>query len=74
MAKTADEIWEIVNMAAERGWKCSLWFTSGEDFKAAFITHIDEENRAFVVERVGERHLKPKLVYNSDLKDAQLHW
>lgn len=68
------ECWEVVLMAAERGWKLSIEFHNEENLSGAYITKIDEENRAFIVEKVGERHLKPKLVFNKDIKSAKLHW
>lgn len=69
-----DEVWEVVLMAAERGWKINLLFKNEDKFDNAFITQIDEEKRAFIVERVGERHLKPSLIYNHELESAKLHW
>ncbi|MFK8138416.1 MAG: hypothetical protein AB8E15_08655 [Bdellovibrionales bacterium] len=66
--------WSNMKIAADNGWKISLKFTSGESFPDALITHIDEENKAIVCERVGERHLKPKLIYLDDVADTQLHW
>lgn len=68
------ECWDVVLMAAERGWKLSLEFNDEDSISGAYITKIDEEKRAFVLEKVGERHLKPKLVFNKDLKSAKLHW
>ena len=68
------ECWDVVLMAAERGWKISLEFQDGDSVAGAYITKMDEEKRAFILEKVGERHLKPKLVYNQDLKSAKLHW
>jgi hypothetical protein len=69
-----DEVWEVVLMAAERGWKINLHFKNEDKFDNALITQIDEEKRAFIVERIGERHLKPSLIFNRDLASAKLHW
>lgn len=68
------EVWESIQMASERGWKISFFLKDGNDFKEGFITHIDEENKAVLVERVGERHIQPTLIYANDVVETKLHW
>lgn len=75
MAKqSAAELWDIVILAAEKGWKVNFRFEDGTEFENAYITQIDAENQAYILERVGERHLKPKLAYHKDVIAAKLHW
>lgn len=74
MSFESEDVWQNILLAAERGWKLNLRFADGTELKSAYITQIDEENRAVILERVGERHLKPKLAYYSDIVEAKVHW
>lgn len=65
---------ESIELCAEKGWRVSLYFRSGESFEGAFITATDENKKVIVVERPGERHLKPRIVYLNELQSVEVIW
>jgi hypothetical protein len=65
---------ENAKLAAEQGWKASFHFNDGESFQGGYITACDWDCGAVRVERVGERHLEPTLIYLKDLKRVELDW
>lgn len=57
------EVLQTLMMVAERGWRAHLVLSSGEELEQIYITLEDFEKGAFAVERVGERHLKPRMLW-----------
>ena len=72
--KVADGVEDAVWLCAERGWRVSLEFRSGEELKGVFITATDEARKFIVVERAGERQKKPRLVDLRDVRMAEAIW
>lgn len=68
------EVLQTLIMVAERGWRAHLVLSNGEEIKQIYITLEDFENGAFAVERVGERHLKPRLLWVKDVVKVTPDW
>ena len=68
------DVLENAKLAAERGWKASFHYNDGTAFKGALITAYDWENAAVRVERVGERHLEPTLIFLKDIQKVEVDW
>lgn len=67
-------ILENAQLAADRGWKASFYYQDGNTIHGAYITAFDWENGAVQIERVGERHLKPTLIFLKDLEKVEVDW
>ncbi len=65
---------ENAQLAADRGWRASFYYADGSAFKGALITACDWENGAVRVERVGERHLEPTLIFLKDVQKVEVDW
>ncbi|HEX4925888.1 MAG TPA: hypothetical protein VFV50_17480 [Bdellovibrionales bacterium] len=70
----APHILENAQLAADRGWKASFFFQDGTAIHGAYITACDWEQGAVAVERVGERHLQPTLIFLKDLSKVEVDW
>ncbi len=68
------DILEKAQLCAEQGWKGNYHFKDGEIFSQAFITKIDVDNGFVMLERIGERDLKPRLVDLRDVKKLEPDW
>lgn len=68
------DVLENAQLAADRGWKASFYYNDGNAFKGALITAYDWENGAVQVERVGERHLQPTLIFLKDIQKVEVDW
>ena len=63
-----------VKLCAERGWKGSFHLHSGEVIESGFITGTNWEEGVISVERVGERHLPPRILFLKDVKHIEVGW
>ncbi|MEQ1876132.1 MAG: hypothetical protein ABL958_05765 [Bdellovibrionia bacterium] len=68
------EVLENAQLAADRGWKASFFYNDGNSFKGALITAADWDAGAVRVERVGERHLEPTLIFLKDVQKVEVDW
>lgn len=68
------DILEKAQLCAKQGWKGNYHFKDGEVFPQAFITKIDVENAFVVLERIGERHLKPRTVDLRTVEKLEPDW
>ncbi len=68
------EVLEKAKLCAEQGWKANIRFKDGEDYRGAFITAADFENGAVQMERIGERHQEPRLVWLKDIESWTPDW
>ena len=69
-----DPVIDTAILCAERGWKATFTLTNGEVIKTVFITGTDWEQKFVSVERVGERHLSPRLIDLREVKQIEPHW
>ena len=73
-----ESVKETVLLCAERGWRISLTLVNEEGaseiLKGLFITAVDENQKAIVVERAGERHLPPRIVHMEEIQSAEAIW
>jgi hypothetical protein len=65
---------ENIWLCAERGWPATFQLDSGETIIRAFITATDQENKAFVVEKPGERDRPPRILYTHQVLKVEPHW
>ena len=72
--KVSPEVEANAWLAAERGWKTNCFFRDGTVVQGAFITATDENKKAMVIERVGERHLQPRLVFLREIERLDVLW
>ena len=70
----SDSVIKTAELCAERGWAGTYTFKTGEVLAGAFITATDEEQAVVVLERPGERDLKPRIVYLKDVENIEPHW
>ncbi len=68
------ETLSALRMVAEKGWRATLELSSGEVLDQIYITLEDFEKGAFAVERVGERHLKPRILHVKDIVKVVPDW
>jgi hypothetical protein len=68
------QIIESAQLAADKGWRASFQFTDGRRIDGAYITAADWDVGAVKVEKVGERHLPPTLIYLKDLLKVEVDW
>lgn len=68
------EMWENAKLAADRAWSANFYATDGQEWIGFYITGIDEKNRALLIEKVGERHKEPTLLFLKDLKQLTVNW
>ena len=69
-----EKIMADVRLCAKEGWKATFVFHNGEVFPQAFITATDFDAGAITLERVGERHLQPRLVFLNELAELRPDW
>ena len=63
-----------LKMVAEKGWRATLELSSGEVLDQIYITLEDFDKGAFAIERVGERHLKPRILYVKEVLKVLPDW
>lgn len=68
------DVLDNAQLCVNQGWKGNYHFEDGEIFTQAFITKADMENGFVMLERVGERHLKPRLVDLRTIKKIEPDW
>lgn len=69
-----DSVLQNVSLCVERGWRANFYFADGQTLLNAFITAEDLGAGAIVVERPGERHLKPRLIRLEELDRVDIIW
>jgi len=72
--KLAAMVEENAWLCAERGWQANYTLKSGEIIEMAFITASDQNEKAIVLEKPGERHLEPRLVFLEEVQKVEPHW
>ena len=68
------DVLENAKLCAEQGWKGTFYLISGEVIEKAFITGTNWEVGAVSLERVGERHLPPRIVFLKDVDRIEVGW
>ena len=72
--KVPSEIIENAKLCAEQGWKGTFHLKSGEVISQAFITGTNWELNVVSVEKIGERHLEPRIVYLVEVDRIEVGW
>lgn len=73
-AKNLKNVIENAKLCADRGWKASFHMMSGDVVEKAYITGTNWEQNVVSVEKVGERHLEPKIIYLKDVQSIEIGW
>lgn len=71
---TNKDVLENAKLCAEQGWKGTFHLKNGEVIEQAFITGTNWEEGVVSVERVGERHLPPKIIHLKDVDSIEVGW
>jgi hypothetical protein len=72
--KATRDVIENTRLCAEQGWKASFHLSSGEVIEKAYITGTDWEKQAVSLEKVGERHLPPRIVFLNSVVRVEVGW
>lgn len=72
--KAKRDVIENTKLCAEQGWKGNFRLTSGEMIERAYITGTDWEREAVSLERVGERHLPPRIIHLNEVDGVEIIW
>jgi hypothetical protein len=65
---------ENAQLAADQGWKAAFHYIDGRTFLGGLITAADWDAKVVKVERVGERHLQPTLIFLKDIEKVEVDW
>lgn len=68
------EVLDTLKMVAEKGWRATLKLDTGEVLEQIYITLEDFEKGGFAVERVGERHIKPRVLLVHQVVEVVPDW
>lgn len=72
--KAKRDVIENTRLCADQGWKATFHLISGEIIEGAFITGTDWEKEAVSLEKVGERHLPPRILYLTEVNRVEVGW
>ena len=72
--KAKEDVIGNAKLCAEQGWKGTFRLLSGEVIEKAYITGTDWEKEAIALERVGDRHLPPRIIYLSEVESVEVGW
>lgn len=73
-SKAKRDVIENTKLCAEQGWKATFRLLSGEVIEKAYITGTDWNEEAISIEKVGERHLAPRILYLKDVDQVEVGW
>jgi hypothetical protein len=75
MTKTAKiDVVENAKLCVDHAWKASFHFISGEVVEGAHITGTNWDLGYVQVEKIGERHLPPRLIDLSEVHRVEVIW
>lgn len=74
MVKPHRDVLENAKLCAEQGWKGTFHLMSGEVIEKAYITGTNWEKGVITLERIGERHLPPRLLQIADIEKIEIGW
>jgi hypothetical protein len=72
--KQLQEVKKNAQLCADQGWRGNFFLKSGESIQEAFITKADWDKDAIVLERMGERHVPPRLLMLNEIKKVEVDW
>jgi hypothetical protein len=72
--KAKRDVIENTKLCAEQGWKATFRLSSGEVIEKAYITGTDWDAEAVKVEKIGERHLPPRIIFLRDVDAVEVGW
>ena len=68
------DVIENTKLCAEQGWKATFRLFSGETIEKAYITGTDWNLQVVSLERVGERHLPPRILRLNEVMSVEVGW
>ena len=73
-SKANPDVVENAKLCAEQGWKGTFHLKSGEVISKAYITGTNWDLEAVSIEKIGERHVEPRVVYLKDVSRIEVGW
>lgn len=74
LSKAKRDVIENAKLCAEQGWKGTFHLTSGEVIDKAYITGTNWTEEVVSLEKVGERHLPPRIISLRDVETIEVGW
>jgi hypothetical protein len=74
LSKSKRDVIENTKLCVEQGWKGTFRLLSGEKVEGAYVTGTNWDVEAISVERVGERHLPPRIIYLNEVESVEVNW
>ena len=65
---------EQTKLCADRGWRATFRMKSGEIVEAAYITGTNWDVGVVSIEKIGERHLPPRLIKLEEVTTVDIVW
>ena len=72
--KAKRDVIENTKLCADQGWKGTFRLSSGEIVEKAYITGTNWDLEVIKIEKVGERHLPPRIIHLCDVESVEVGW